>query len=116
MRAFKIILFAFSLLFAVLWVVALLIGVWLPDVFFAPKSTIAYSKLPSGYTFRVIQYWNRVDFYSTELHILYPFGREQTHTLDGDDAKSWRVPMKIDESNRVVSVTLSGGREKQVSY
>jgi hypothetical protein len=91
-------------------------GIWLPDVVFAPRSTIAYAKLPSGYTFRVIQYWNRVDFYSTELHIVSPDGREQEHTLDGDDNKSWRVPMQIDESNRAVLVTLGGGRKKQVSY
>jgi hypothetical protein len=93
------------------WALRLLVGVWLPDVVFAPKSTIAHAKLPSGYTFRVVQYWNRVDFYSTSR-----LGREQQHPLDADDSKSWRVPMSIDESDRVVLVTLGGGREKKVRY
>ena len=109
MRALKGISIVFCAIVAPLWALGLLIGVWLPDVVFAPRSTIAYKTLPSGYSFRVIQYWNRVDFYSTELHITFPDGRKQVHTLDGDDNKSWSVPMSVDESNRVVRVILSGG-------
>ena len=83
---------------------------------FAPKTTIAYATTPSGYTFRVIQYWNRVDFYSTELHVISPVGSVEVHILDGDDSKSWTVPMKVDQSNRVVSVMLGGGRERKVRF
>lgn len=116
MRPLKIISLVFCTIVAALWALGLWFGVWLPDVVFAPRSTIAYASLPNGYSFRVMQYWNRVDFYSTELHIVSPDGSRQEHTLDGDDSKSWRVPMTIDESNRVVLVTLGGGREKKVSY
>src|SRR5687767_9288454 len=101
MRAFKTILLISCAILGVLWALGLLVGVWLPDVVFAPKSTLAYVALPTGYRFRVIQYWNHVDFYSTELHIISPEGRQEIHTLDGDDSKSWTVPMNVDESNRV---------------
>ena len=43
--------------------------------------------------FEVIQYWNRSDFYNTELTHTDPAGRETRHVLDGDDSKSWRVPI-----------------------
>src|SRR5205814_9655969 len=80
MRVLKVTFFVLCAIVAAVWALGLLIGVWLPDVVFAPRSTIAYTKLPSGYTFRIVQYWNRVDFYSTELHIISPDGREQEHT------------------------------------
>lgn len=107
---------AVCVLVSALWAYASSIGVWLPDVVFAPRSAIAYAKASGGYTFRVVQYWNRVDFYSTELHVISPDGSEEGHTLDGDDNKSWSVPIRVDESNRVVTVTLGGGRKKEVSY
>ncbi len=106
----------FFFILGALWALGLWIGVWLPDVVFAPKTTIAFTNLLSGYTFRVIQYWNRCDFYSTALHVIAPDGREQSHTLDGDDSKSWKVPMSIDESNKIASFTLGGGRLKVVRY
>lgn len=94
----------------------LLIGVWLPDVFFGGTHTLASVSLTNGYTFRVVQYWNHVDFYSTELHVVSPDGRTEIHTLDGDDAKSWRVPITVDELHRVASVTLGGGRLRTVNW
>ena len=115
MRAIIVTLIVFFLLVA-LCGIALLVGVWLPDIVFAPRSTLSYTNLPSGYTFRVVQYWNRADFYSTELHITAADGRQEMHTLDGDDSKSWKAPMSIDESNRIVVVTLGRGRLKKVSY
>jgi hypothetical protein len=116
MRALEIISLIVAAIIALLWLLGLLIGVWLPDVVLAPRSTIAFAKSSSGHTFRVIQYWNRVDFYSTELHVTSPDGIEFDNTLDGDDMKSWSVPMSIDESNKVVSITLGGGRVKKVRY
>jgi len=94
----------------------LLIGVWLPDAFFGGTRTLASVSLTNGYTFRVVQYWNHVDFYSTELHVTTPDGHTEIHTLDGDDAKSWRVPLTVDEPGRVASVTLSGGRLRTVNW
>jgi len=94
----------------------LLIGVWLPDVFGGSDRTLASATLTNGYSFQVVQYWNHIDFYTTELRITSPDGKTDTRTLDGDDAKSWSVPMKVDEQLRVVSVTLGGGRLKQESW
>jgi hypothetical protein len=93
-----------------------LIGVWLPDIVFAPRKTLAKTTLANGQSFEVIQYWNRSDFYSTELHIKTPDGFDQVVTLDGDDAKSWSVPMQVDAPGRAVTVTLGGGRIKTVLY
>lgn len=94
----------------------LVIGVWLPDVFIARPHTLASLTLTNGYRFQVVQYWNHIDFYSTELRITSPDGHTQVHTLDGDDAKSWRVPMTVDERRRIASVTLGGGRLRTVSW
>lgn len=116
MRIIKVLVLILSGLLLALWLLGLLVGVWLPDVMFAPRRTIASASLTNGYNFRVIQYWNRVDFYSTELHVTGPDGRPEVHTLDGDDNKSWSVPISVDEQRRVVSVTLGGGRVKTVKY
>lgn len=116
MRGLKIISIVFGVIVTALWALGLLVGIWLPDVIFAPESSIAFAKTPAGHTFRVIQYWNRGDFYSTELVVAGPDGREQKYLLAADDSKSWKVPMSVDESNKVVIVTLGGGRLKKVSY
>jgi len=115
-RALKIISVILCVLFVVLWVLGLLIGVWLPDVVFAPERTLAEQRLASGHTFRVVQYWNRGDFYSTELRVTKPGGTTETHTLDGDDSKSWRLPLVIDERYHTATVTLGGGRVRKVDW
>jgi len=116
MRALKIISLVFCVIVAVLWTLGLLIPVWLPDVIFAPECTLAEQRLASGYTFRVVQYWNRVDLYSTELRVTSPDGSTETHTLDGDDSKSWRLPLVVDEQHRTATVTLGGGRVRKVGW
>jgi hypothetical protein len=52
-----------------------------------------------------VQYWNRVDFYSTELRVTSPGGSTETHTLDGDDSKSWRLPLVVDEQRQTARRT-----------
>jgi len=94
----------------------LLIGIWLPDVISAPRHTLAEQQLASGHSFRVIQYWNRGDFYNTELEHVSPNGTAETHVLDADDSKSWRVPLVVDEQHKTATVTLSGGRVIQVAW
>jgi hypothetical protein len=94
----------------------LLAGVWLPDVFFARKHTLASHTLTNGYSFRVVQYWNRVDFYTTELHVTTPDGSTEVHVLDGDDSKSWRLPLLVDQYRRTATVTLGGGRVRTVEW
>jgi hypothetical protein len=90
--------------------------VWPPDLFTNAKKIIASANLPDGNSFTVVQYWNNYDFYSTELHHRLPDGSMKVVTLDGDDRKSWKVPIAVDEQKRFVTVTLSGGRSRIVSY
>jgi hypothetical protein len=105
-----------SLLFGAVLGLPLLIGIWLPDVIAVPRHTLAEQHLSNGYSFRVVQYWNRVDFYSTELHVTPPDGHTEVHTLDGDDDKSWRLPLVIREQTRTATVTLGGGRVRRVDW
>ena len=94
----------------------LLIGIWVPDVISAPRHTLAEQRLASGHSFRVIQYWNRGDFYNTELPHISPDGRVETHVLDADDNKTWSVPLVVDEQHKTATVTLGGGRVKTVDW
>jgi hypothetical protein len=105
-----------GLVLGALFAYAQRIGVWLPDVITATEHTLAEQRLASGHLFRVVQYWNRVDFYSTELRVTSPGGSIQTHTLDGDDNKSWRLPLVVDEQRHTATVTLDGGRERIVDW
>ena len=107
---------AIGLFFLALLCLPLLIAVWLPDVIFAPRHILAEKHLASGYSFQVIQYWNRCDFYSTDLLVTSPDGRPEIHMLDGDDGKSWRLPMAVDEERRTFTVNLGFGRVKKVDW
>jgi hypothetical protein len=116
MKRLCVVLLIVGLLFGALFGLPLLIGVWLPDVISAPERTLAQQRLASGHTFRVVQYWNHVDFYSTELRVTSPDGSSENHTLDGDDSKSWRLPLVIDEQRHTATVTLGGGRVRKVDW
>jgi hypothetical protein len=111
-----IILLTVAVVLGALFSLPMLIGVWLPDVISAQEHTLAEQRLASGYSFRVVQYWNRVDFYSTELRVTSPDGRTEVHTLDGDDSKSWRLPLTVDEQSHTATVMLGGGRERKVDW
>ena len=110
------ILLIVGLLFSTLLGLPALIGVWLPDVIFATEHTLAEKRLASGHSFRVVQYWNRVDFYTTLLRHTSPDGVVEGFVFDGDDSKSWNVPLVINEASRSAKVTLSGGRLKRVFW
>jgi hypothetical protein len=97
-------------------VTPLLIGVWLPDVFTHAVHTLAERRLSSGHVFRVVQYWNGVDFYSTELRVTAPDGKTEVYLLDADDQKSWRLPLVIDEQGRGAIVILGGNRARTVEW
>jgi hypothetical protein len=116
MKQLLVILLFFGLLFGALFGLPLVIGVWLPDLINAPKQVLAEQHLSSGHVFRVVQYWNRSDFYSTELHVISPSGIIETHTLDGDDSKSWRLPLVIDQQHQIATVTLARGRVRKVDW
>jgi hypothetical protein len=90
--------------------------IWPPDIFTGARHTIATLTLTNGDSFTVVQYWNRTDFYSTELHHRSRDGHITVDTLDGDDVKSWNVPIAVDEQRRTVTVTLTGHRQRTVSF
>src|SRR5688500_1646229 len=105
-------LVAFAL--AMVLVLPLQVGVWVPDVIAAPRNVLAEERRENGESVRVIQYWNRIDFYSTELEYVGTNGTVTTCTLDGDDSKSWRVPLVVDWERKKAKVTLGGGRLRNV--
>jgi hypothetical protein len=87
------------------------VGVWLPDIFtFGSPHTLTRVSGRSGAIYEVIQYWNYVDFYTTELRITSADGMKKVIELDCDDQKSWTVPLDVDELAWVATVTLSGQR------
>jgi hypothetical protein len=116
MKQLLVMLTVVGLLTGALFGLPLLFGVWLPDVISAPENTLAEQRLASGHVFRVVQQWNRGDFYSTELRVTSPDGRTEINTLDGDDSKSWRLPLVIDEQHHRATVTLGGGRVRTVVW
>ena len=106
----------FGMPIVLLILAALWFGVWPPDVLTGQRHTLGTVNLPDGHVFQVVQYWNRVDFYSTELHITKPGGRTEWHTLDGDDSKTWSTPITVDTAERTVTVRLGGSRTRTVSW
>jgi len=50
------------------------------------------------------------------LRVTSPDGSTETHTLDGDDSKSWRLPLVIDEQRHTATVTLGGSRVRKVDW
>jgi hypothetical protein len=94
----------------------LLMGVWLPDVITASEHTLAEERLASGHVLRVVQFWNRVDFYSTEVRVTRPDGMTESHTLDGDDSKRWRATLTLDELNHTAEVKWGSGLLRKVTW
>ena len=97
-------------------ILPLAIGVWMPDVVFAKRQNIAHATTLSGDRFDVIQYWNRCDFYNTELIHTDVNGKLETYLLDADDSKSWSVPISVDDMKKQVTVVLGGNRPRIVDY
>ena len=107
---------AFVVTLTVVHLLALLAGVWLPDLATDTPRTLASSRLAAGDEFNVVQYWNHYEFYTTELRHTTAEGRLSIRVLDGDDRKGWRVPLAVDAQNRTAAVTLSGGRHMTVPW
>ncbi|MFA6173070.1 MAG: hypothetical protein WC701_05235 [Kiritimatiellales bacterium] len=82
--------------------------VWVPDIFTNARHIIGSINLADGNSFQIVQYWNHVDFYSTELHHRKPDGSMEIIPLDGDDKKRWKLPVTVDEQKKIVTVTSSG--------
>ncbi len=90
-------------------------GVWIPD-FLGFRSTIGKATTSSGHELRVEQSWNYMDFYTTTVFVKSPDGTEHGTTVDGDDSKSWRVPVALDEATRTATITLSGDRTTEIKW
>ncbi|HSH95848.1 MAG TPA: hypothetical protein VK968_17010 [Roseimicrobium sp.] len=90
---------------AAMLLLPLLVGIWFPDVLFPVHHTLAQRRLVSGHAFHVYQYWNRGDFYNTELLVTYPDGHNEWHVLDPDSTKSWFASIEVNESIREVRVS-----------
>jgi hypothetical protein len=78
---------------------------------------IASAEAKNGDTFRVTQRWNgALDGYITDLVHTNPAGYVTTINLDGDDERYSEAPILFDEDNQSITVILSQGREKRISY
>jgi hypothetical protein len=116
MKALLITMLIIGVLVLIILGLPLRVGIWVPDIIAAPKRTLAEKTLTNGHSFKVIQYWNRVDFYTTELLHTSPAGSVNTHVLDGDDSKSWSLPLVVDEQNKTATITLSGERTRKIHW
>ena len=94
-KPFWLVLLAVAFLIVAPLVLPLVIGIWLPDIAFAPKRTLAEKKLEDGRIFRVNQSWAIVDFnYQTELahishrwcYLLQRFGLRRHQVMASADA------------------------------
>src|SRR6476620_5481322 len=52
-------------------VLPLAMGVWLPDIF-GKQHTLSSTTTSTGYHVSIVQYWNHVDFYTTEARVTAP--------------------------------------------
>ena len=85
----------------------LAIGVWIPD--FTGKSRIVAETVDSsGQRFQVIQFWNYVDFYTTELVVSKTDGTTSRKLIDGDSSKASRARITVDEAKRTATVEANG--------
>lgn len=90
-------------------------GVWIPDIFSGAR-TVGSATTSSGYSFLVTQELGS-DFYATRLFVTSPSGTvTEPYYVDGDDSKSWKIPVVVDEAKRSVTLTLSGGRVKAFDW
>jgi hypothetical protein len=101
------------LLVAAAFLAPLLIGVWLPDVL-GREVTIQTVRLNDGETISVVQYWNYVDFYSTEARVTDSSGRTTVHTLDGDDHRHSIVPIEFNYGTRIATFHFLDGRRPTI--
>lgn len=73
---------------------------------FGRRRMLALQRTPDGHTFRVLQYWNGIDFYTTELQRQSPQGELTIVGLDADDDRREAVPLSVDERKHTASVQM----------
>lgn len=87
----------------------LVYGVWLPDVF-GKQHTLCSATTSTGHRVSIVQYWNHVDFYTTEARISDPDGATSVSLIDGDASKSWGAVLEIHPSQKSATYRLPNGR------
>jgi hypothetical protein len=93
----------------------LIYGVWLPDVF-GKQHTLCSATTSTGYQISIVQYWNHVDFYTTEARITAPGGEVSTILIDGDAAKSWSATLEMDPSRTLATYRLPDGKSGKLAW
>jgi hypothetical protein len=96
-------------------VLPLAMGVWLPDVF-GKQHTLCSATTSTGYQISIVQYWNHVDFYTTEARITSPEGVTSISLLDGDASKTWSATLEIDSSQKGATYRLPNGRIGEITW
>ena len=98
-----------SLAFFLSLFLPLTMGVWLPDVF-GKQHTLCSGTTSTGYQVSIVQYWNHVDFYTTEARITAPDGVTSISIVDGDASKTWTATLEMDPSQKGATYRLPNGR------
>ena len=82
-------------------------GVWILDLAGLPRRLADATGL-DGSRFEVVQYWNYVDFYTTEVRTTTPDGNMSVKVLDRDAKRTREAAITLDESDRMVMLELDG--------
>ena len=91
------------------------VGVWPPDIGSGKRAVLASAESASGERFKVVQFWNGVDFYTTQVEHVSPDGIVDIAVIDGDDRKQWPCSAKVIESEKKLVITLSD-RSPPIEY
>ncbi len=90
----------------------LLIGIWIPDAVTQNVNVLSEKTLSSGSVVKVIQCWNKKDFYNTELVQVDSDGEQRYVVLDYDDSKHWSVDLEV--SGHVATIDFADSIPKEI--
>ncbi len=90
-------------------------GVWLPDIF-GMEHTLCSATTSTGQRVSIVQYWNYVDFYTTEARVIGPDGVPSVTVIDGDASKTWSARLEIDPSQNRATYWIPTGRTDTLTW
>ena len=90
-------------------------GIWLPDVF-GKQHTLCSATTATGHRISIVQYWNHVDFYTTEARVIGPDGVTSVTVIDGDASKTWSARLEIDPSQNLATYWIPTGRTDTLTW
>jgi hypothetical protein len=90
-------------------------GVWVLDIA-GKRHVLCKATTPTGYQVSIVQYWNHVDFYTTEARVTSPAGVTSIIVLDGDADKSWTASLEIDPSRNIANYRVPDGRSGTLTW